>query len=53
MNEYKKPYVVLFNAITDALVQIDCLEIIKAKNILIKAQLEAEEEFIKFEETKK
>ncbi len=47
MSEYEKPYKILFNAITDALRQEDIKRI---KGILILAQLEAEEEFINFEE---
>lgn len=46
MNEYEKPYKILFNAITDALGQEDIKRI---KGILILAQIEAEEEFISFE----
>ncbi len=50
MNEYEKPYKILFNAITDALRQE---EIKRMKGILILAQIEAEESFINFEQEQK
>ena len=47
MNEYEKPYKILFNAITDALGQED---IKRVRGILMLAQEKAEEAFIAFEE---
>ena len=49
MDEYKKPYLILFNGITDALEKIDLQDYDRAKEILIQAQQEAEEAFIKEE----
>ncbi len=46
MNEYKKPYLILFNAITDATRKINENDIFMAEQILIKAQVDAEEAFI-------
>lgn len=46
MDEYKKPYLMLFNRITDALEKIDQQDYESAKEILIQAQQEAEEAFI-------
>lgn len=50
MNEYEKPYKILFNSITNALEQDDAKII---KEILILAQIEAEEAFISFSEENK
>ena len=47
MNEYEKPYKILFNAVTDA---IKTRDFETAKGILILAQVEAEEAFVNFEE---
>ena len=49
MPDYLKLYTTLFNAITDALEQIDALEIAKAKKLLIEAQQEAEELYLSAE----
>ena len=46
MDEYKKPYLILFNRITDALEKMDWQDYENAKEILIQAQREAEEAFI-------
>ena len=46
MPDYQKLYTTLFNAITDALTQIDKLEIATAKQILIQVQQETEEMYI-------
>ena len=46
MPDYQKLYTTLFNAITDALREIDALEITKAKQRLIEAQQAAEERYI-------
>ena len=50
MPDYQKLYTTLFNAITDALEQIDELEIKNAKNILITAQQQSEELYIETEQ---
>ena len=47
MNDYKIPYHILFNAISDALNELENLNISKVREILITAQQEAEEEFMK------
>jgi len=52
MSEYKKSYLILFNAVTDAIRKIDNKEYFEAKLMLIKAQIDAEEAFISFEEEK-
>ena len=49
MPDYQKLYTTLFNAITDALEQMDALEIAKAKRILIEAQQMTEEQYINTE----
>ena len=49
MNEYEKPYKILFNAITDALKE---KELESVRGLLILAQIEAEEAFLRFEEEK-
>jgi len=46
MTDYQKLYTKLFNAITDALRQIDALEIGAARQTRITAQQEAEEQYI-------
>ena len=46
MSEYKEMYSCLFNAITDALEKIDTGNYAAAKEILILAQINAEEIFI-------
>ena len=43
MSDYKKAYILLQNAISNALNQIERYEILKAREILIKAQLEAKD----------
>ena len=53
MSEYKKSYLILFNTITDAIKKIDDKEYFEAKLLLTKAQIDAEEAFISFEEGKK
>ena len=45
-DEYKKTYLLLFNAITDALLQIEHNNYGKAHDLLIAAQYAAEEAFI-------
>ncbi len=46
MDEYKAPYLILFNGITDALEMIDRQDIEHAKELLIQVQQKAEEAFI-------
>ncbi|MBQ2750931.1 MAG: hypothetical protein IJF34_14195 [Clostridia bacterium] len=48
MNEYKKPYMILFNSITDAL---NAKDFESAKQILIHGQIAAEDAFINYEES--
>ena len=43
---YQKPYTLLFNAITDALEQLDGQDIWQAREILVRAQQQAEEMYI-------
>ena len=43
MSDYEKAYILLQNAICDALNQIERYEILKARQILIKAQFEAKD----------
>ena len=50
MPEYSHLYSALFNAITDALRQIDAQNFGTAKDLLIRAQQEAEEAYIAAEE---
>ncbi len=50
MNEYKKPYTIMFNAVTDAIRKIVKGDNAGALEILVEAQQKAEEEFISFEE---
>lgn len=46
MPDYQKLYTTLFNSITDALREIDALEIAKAKQLLMEAQQQAEEQYM-------
>ncbi len=46
MEEYKKMYLLLFNAITDALEQMEQQNYGTAKDLLIAAQQQAEEIYI-------
>ena len=50
MPDYQKLYTLLFNAITDALRKMDNLQIAEAKQLLIRAQQEAEERYISSED---
>ncbi len=50
MNEYQKPYYIVFNAVTDAVRELEKLNFGKAREILIKAQYDAEEAFVSFGE---
>ncbi len=49
MNQYKKPYLILFNAITDSLEKMNESDFCEAKRLLIQAQIDAEEEYVSFE----
>ncbi|MEG1789938.1 MAG: hypothetical protein RR230_04695 [Oscillospiraceae bacterium] len=44
--DYKKPYLVLFNAVSDALKEIDSHDYMRVRTILVTAQQEAEELYI-------
>ena len=46
MPDYKKMYTTMFNAATDALNELDRLDIGRAKELLMQAQLKAEEEYL-------
>ena len=50
MSEYKKPYHILFKYITDAITEMERMNYGMAKNILLMAQMRAEEAFISYEE---
>ena len=50
MEDYKERYDLLFNAITDAIECIDEQNYGSAKELLIRAQQEAEELYLSFEE---
>ena len=52
MEEYKKMYLLLFNAITDALEQMEQQNYGTAKDLLITAQQKAEEIYITAESSK-
>ena len=45
-DEYKKPYFILFNGITDTLTSLDAGKLGEARARLIRAQQEAEEAYI-------
>ncbi|MEG0035619.1 MAG: hypothetical protein RSE64_03625 [Oscillospiraceae bacterium] len=49
MKEYKSMYLLLFNAITDALDELSCKNTANAQRILLLAQQASEEQFISFE----
>ena len=51
-NEYRKPYMVLFNDVTDAIQALDQRNIAGAKTLLIRAQQQAEAAFLEFGEPK-
>ena len=50
MNEYQKPYYIVFNAITDAVRELEKSNFGKAREILTQAQCDAEEAFVTFGE---
>lgn len=50
MQDYQKLYLLLFNAITDALEELDMLHFQKVREILETAQQEAEELYISTED---
>ena len=47
MENYQKAYLLLFNAVTDALTEMETLNFGKMKEILISAQQQTEEIFLK------
>ena len=50
MDEYKKPYLVLFNALTDIAAEIEKQNYGLAKQLIAEAQQQAEEMYISIEE---
>ena len=46
MTDYQKMYTTMFNAVTDALNALDRLDIGRAKELLMQAQLKAEGEYL-------
>lgn len=50
MDEYKKPYLILWKAIDGTLTEMDNLNFGTAKNLLRKAQIDAEEAYIEQDE---
>ena len=46
MEDYQKMYTTMFNAATDALNALDRLDIGRAKELLMQAQLKAEGEYL-------
>jgi len=50
MDEYKKPYYILFNAITDAIKMFSEDRAAEAMEILYISQIKAEEAFVSFNE---
>ena len=50
MPNYQKLYTMLFNSITDAISLLEDFEFLKAKNVLMKAQQDAEEEYLSCDE---
>lgn len=51
MSEYKKPYLILFSAITDAIEELQRQNFGLAREQLIQAQRDAEEAYLEWEET--
>ena len=51
MSEYKKPYLILFSAITDAIEELQRQNFGLARELLIQAQRDAEEAYLGWEET--
>ena len=50
MELYRELYFHLFNAVTDAIAQLDALNCGAAREILVNAQIEAEDRFLNAEE---
>lgn len=46
MADYKKMYITLFNACTDAVRQLQVMNVVSAMDLLIQAQRETEERYI-------
>ena len=53
MGVYKKMYLSLFNAVTDALHQLDYLDPVQCRKILMDAQQKCEEIYISGKKTEK
>jgi len=49
MDDYKKPYLTLFNAVTDALDELERQNLGRTREILVRAQQAAEEAYIEEE----
>ena len=52
VEDYQKLYTLLFNGITDAIEQIDQKNYGRARDILVDAQIRAEEQFLSEEDEK-
>ena len=50
MPDYRKLYTLLFNAVTDAVEELEGLNVGRAKKLLIAAQRQAEEQYLESEE---
>ena len=50
MPDYQKLYTLLFNAVTDAVEELEALNLGRAKERLVAAQRQAEEQYIESEE---
>ena len=46
MPDYQKLYTLLFNAVTDAVAELDAMNVGRAKTLLISAQQQAEETYV-------
>ncbi|MBQ8338502.1 MAG: hypothetical protein IJY33_05090 [Oscillospiraceae bacterium] len=51
MSEYKEPYRILFTSITRAIENIDRGYVYGVRQLLVEAQLEAEEAFVSYTES--
>ncbi len=51
MSEYKQPYIILFRSITRAIENIDRGYFYGVRQMLVEAQLEAEEAFVSYGES--
>ena len=50
MPDYQKLYTLLFNAVTDAVEELEALNVGRAKALLVSAQQQAEERYLELEE---